>query len=324
MVKYIPEDGLVIAASQEGRAAIIALTQYRGQYYFRVDWIVPFTSQEKYGERPPLTHLMGMDVSPIQGSELPPDVPFIPRDCRELNYFCFCYRPSMMDQRSNDDDYEDDDEHDNENDNENENESENENENQNNDAPSSPPNTFNDTNLFPNIPKVYTETAYPPSPSSPSSTSTSTSTSSSLPFPPTFPERPEPDANLSKPDLSSSESEPESESESGPGNPSHTRSRTRTRTRFRSRSRMTLPELHAGASRAWAPPGGGEPCRGWRSGRRYRLLLMFEEHSVLSYEFWFDRGAGPGRGRGAGGGKDDDGGDGGGGEDSDDSGFLVV
>ncbi|KAL6236025.1 hypothetical protein BDW75DRAFT_207862 [Aspergillus navahoensis] len=173
MVKYIPEHGIVVAASQKGRAAIIALTESPtiGRT-FRVDWIVPLESQEKYGERP-LFPLLGMSVAPMQGFEIHPDVPYIPQggpghDC-EAGDMETETEPSM---------------------------------------------SANDL-LF-----QYKEV------NNPSPTSRS-----------------------------------ESEQE-----------------------HLTLPECHARATRSYQPE---ESWRGWNPSRRYRLMLMYAEHTVMSYEFWY-------------------------------------
>ncbi|RHZ58727.1 uncharacterized protein CDV56_105793 [Aspergillus thermomutatus] len=186
MVKYIPEHGIVVAASQKGRAAVIALTQSEETgLSFRVDWIVPFESQEKFGDRP-LVPLLGMSVSPVQGFEMPPDVPYIPRhvgDGKELN---FQFKDVNHD-RSN------------------------------TFAPSS--------NLEGGSRKIYA---------------------------PTFP---------SGPGLRQSAAEREQQYPS------------------------TLPECHARATRAYQPD---EHWRGWNPSRRYRLLLMYDDHTVMSYEFWYD------------------------------------
>jgi hypothetical protein len=47
----------------------------------------------------------------------------------------------------------------------------------------------------------------------------------------------------------------------------------------------TLPELHAEAFRAYYPH---ENWHGWHPSRHYRLLLIFYDHTVMSYEFWHD------------------------------------
>ncbi|KAI1951168.1 hypothetical protein LOZ39_000587 [Ophidiomyces ophidiicola] len=71
MVHQIPELGVVIAASQKGRVAIISLTQGpEGGRYMRVDNIVPFESQERLGQRP-LVQLLGIAVGPIESNLIP-------------------------------------------------------------------------------------------------------------------------------------------------------------------------------------------------------------------------------------------------------------
>ncbi|GFF40179.1 uncharacterized WD repeat-containing protein C27B12.05 [Aspergillus udagawae] len=185
MVKCIPEHGIVVAASQKGRAAVIALTQSEETgLSFRVDWIVPFESQEKFGERP-LVPLLGMSVSPIQGFEMPPDVPYIPRDVGDGKELKFQFKDVNHD-RSN------------------------------SFTPSS--------NIKGDSRKMYA---------------------------PTFP--------------------------SGPG--------LRQSPTEREQYPSTLPECHARATRAYQPE---EHWRGWNPSRRYRLLLMYDDHTVMSYEFWYD------------------------------------
>ncbi|KAF7597325.1 hypothetical protein BBP40_006265 [Aspergillus hancockii] len=180
MVKYIPEHGIVVAASQKGRAAVITLTESEtAGLAFRVDWIVPLEGQEKYGERP-LIPLLGMSVSPVQGFEMPPDVPYIPHSVSE-NDLTFHYEPL-----SQDDEYE--------------------------------------------------------TPSQRSSKSFSS---------PMF--GPGVDSNPEK----------------GQDTP------------------LTLPESHARATRAYQPE---ESWRGWNPSRRYRLLLFYADHTIMSYEFWYNWG----------------------------------
>ncbi|KAL4967373.1 uncharacterized protein BDV14DRAFT_169891 [Aspergillus stella-maris] len=184
MVKYIPEHGIVVGITQKGRAAIIALTESNTTgRAFRVDWIVPFESQEKYGERP-LLPLLGMSVAPMQGFEVPPDVPYIPRGDdnasadgdhdtgNDIHSLLFQYENTGIGTRSN----------------------------------------INN-------------------PASPLSPHTHTYTSASEKHHPT-----------------------------------------------------TIPEYHARATRAYAPE---ESWRGWNPSRRYRLLLMYIDHTVMSYEFWY-------------------------------------
>ena len=79
MAAQIPELGIVIVASQAGRVALLTLTTKRGarksrdHYAFRLDWILPFKSQE-YHELRPIGPLHGIAVSPIQGQQLRPDM----------------------------------------------------------------------------------------------------------------------------------------------------------------------------------------------------------------------------------------------------------
>ncbi|KAL4918085.1 hypothetical protein BDW62DRAFT_182330 [Aspergillus aurantiobrunneus] len=195
MVKYIPEHGIVVAVSQKGRAAIIALTESRtAGRSFRVDWIVPHESQEKYGERP-LVPLLGMSVSPMQGFEMPPDVPYVPRDSggddddKNISRLLFQYT-----------------------------------------------NSTNNTSL------------------SPSSTPGNATTND------------EEEDDEDEDDTTTTPGPEQSEPEPEPNNP------------------LTLPECHARATRAYQPQ---ESWRGWNPSRRYRLLLMYADHTVMSYEFWY-------------------------------------
>ncbi|KAJ6150978.1 hypothetical protein N7470_007572 [Penicillium chermesinum] len=86
MVKYVPELKLVIAASQKGRVAILSLTWHHEiGFAFRVDWILPFASQERRDERP-MIPLLGIAVSPMPGFEVPHDVPFIPTGQSDVSF----------------------------------------------------------------------------------------------------------------------------------------------------------------------------------------------------------------------------------------------
>ncbi|KAL4898616.1 hypothetical protein BDV59DRAFT_206912 [Aspergillus ambiguus] len=193
MVKYIPEHGIVVAASQKGRAAIITLTESKDTgLTFRVDWVVPFETQEKYGDRP-LIPLLGMTVSPIQGFEMPPDVPYIPRAVSDSN-LSFHYRHT----------------------------------------------TESDT----------------PSQSGSSG------------------HRPGDDANISSSQFSGST----------PSTPMIT-PRDGLSDNAQQQPPLTLPECHAKATRAYQPE---ESWRGWNPSRRYRLLLMYADHTLMSYEFWYN------------------------------------
>ncbi len=71
MTQYIPEIGIVVIATQIGRVAVCSLTRKgsKGPYGLRVDWILPFETQEKSGERP-LAPLLGIAVGPVQGNLL--------------------------------------------------------------------------------------------------------------------------------------------------------------------------------------------------------------------------------------------------------------
>ncbi|KAL3711035.1 hypothetical protein TMatcc_004832 [Talaromyces marneffei ATCC 18224] len=92
MVKYLPEAGIVIAATQKGRAAVITLTQVANRNYaLRINWMIPFASQEQRAERP-LAGLLGLAVSPMQGFERQPDVVHVPRGVTSHDNFSFHYR----------------------------------------------------------------------------------------------------------------------------------------------------------------------------------------------------------------------------------------
>lgn len=92
MVKYLPEAGIVIAATQKGRAAAITLTQVADQICaLRINWMIPFASQEKRAERPQVG-LLGLAVSPMQGFEQQPDVVQVPRGVTSHEDFSFHYR----------------------------------------------------------------------------------------------------------------------------------------------------------------------------------------------------------------------------------------
>ena len=70
MVTQIPELGIVIAASPVGRVALFTMTRTKGAKLCasRLDWILPFYSQEKQGLRP-RAPLLGIAVGPIQGRQ---------------------------------------------------------------------------------------------------------------------------------------------------------------------------------------------------------------------------------------------------------------
>ena len=187
MVQQIPELGLVIAASQKGRAAVISITESElTGVAFRVDWIVPFESQEKYGERP-LRNLLGMTVSPIQGFEFPPDPPYIEREAGYRSNLDFYFDIVARDEAES--------------------------------SPGSPA----DSNQEPRTPAETT----------------------------CLPIHPQDKNTPSKP---------------------HTV--------------KSVPQRHASMNQTWHPE---EPWRGWNPGRRYRLVMMYDDHTVMTYEFWYDR-----------------------------------
>ena len=79
MTHYIPDLGIVVVGNASGRAAIFTLTRKvepAGTKRFKVtekcamrlDWIVPFASQENRKERP-MELLVGVAVAPLQGGE---------------------------------------------------------------------------------------------------------------------------------------------------------------------------------------------------------------------------------------------------------------
>jgi hypothetical protein len=212
MVQYIPEHGIVVAVSQKGRAAVISLTESdEAGLAFRVDWIVPFESQEKYGDRP-LVPLLGMSVSPIQGFELPPDIPYIPRGEENLTDLAFRYR--LVTHDDDDDDISSP------------------------DTPSGHHHT-QDLNLSDD-----TQAHNPEQPNHAAAEKTTQTTTT------------DPEAS----DTESSEEHPQ-----------------------------TNAERHAWASRIYRPD---EPWRGWNKSRHYRLLLMYADHTVMTYEFWYGENTG--------------------------------
>ncbi|KAJ5972869.1 Ribonucleotide reductase transcriptional regulator CRT10 [Penicillium vulpinum] len=92
LVKYLPELGIVIAASQAGGVAIITLTwQEEIGHTFRLDWLLPFPAQEPDDDFP-TPPLMGIAASPMPGFEIPPDIPCIPRDVDPTDRLRFNHR----------------------------------------------------------------------------------------------------------------------------------------------------------------------------------------------------------------------------------------
>ncbi|EED19284.1 conserved hypothetical protein [Talaromyces stipitatus ATCC 10500] len=97
MVKYLPESGIVIAATQKGRAAVITLTQVADRNFtLRINWMIPLASQEQRAQRPEVG-LLGLGVSPMQGFEKQPDVVHVPRGVSSHEDFSFHYRSSDHD-----------------------------------------------------------------------------------------------------------------------------------------------------------------------------------------------------------------------------------
>lgn len=80
MVHQIPELGIVIAASQKGRVAVISLTEVPGKgKMFRIERILPLESQEARRLRP-LVPLLGIAVGPVENHLLPPEPEHESRD----------------------------------------------------------------------------------------------------------------------------------------------------------------------------------------------------------------------------------------------------
>jgi hypothetical protein len=73
MIAYIPSIGIIVLASQKGRAVVLSLTKFQTTYAMRIDRILPLSYQEDRMERP-FSPLLGIAVGPIQGTEhLPED-----------------------------------------------------------------------------------------------------------------------------------------------------------------------------------------------------------------------------------------------------------
>lgn len=208
MVKYIPELGIVVAASQKGRVAIITLTwQEEIGHSFRIDWILPFSSQNVDLHHPRVP-LMGIAVSPMPGFEIPQDIPCIPRNVNPKEWLQFDYRllnpeNDELSEKS---------------------------------SPEHSPYTFDPTSNHTTNPKSqYAGQSDPVSPPNVSSSSR---------------------RNIY----------PTMHSEDDGNDPI-----------------LTVPELHAYASSVYQPH---EDWHGWHPSRHYRLLLLFCNHTVISYEFW--------------------------------------
>ncbi|SMR59255.1 unnamed protein product [Zymoseptoria tritici ST99CH_1E4] len=101
MTAYIPSLGVVILASQKGRAVVLTLTKVKKSskypehlqhsayhtktdYAMRVEHILPFAEQEKRGERP-FMPLLGIAAGPMQGTE---DLPAERQRWRFMMYYC--------------------------------------------------------------------------------------------------------------------------------------------------------------------------------------------------------------------------------------------
>jgi hypothetical protein len=207
MIKYVHELGIVVAASQKGRVAIITLTwQEEIGHSFRIDWILPFSSQ-KLDFTHPRMPIMGIAVSPMPGFELPRDIPCIPRNVNPKEWLHFDYRLlSTSDGDGHFDEYD--------------------------------PNAFD---------PYFQPEPQPKSPSAGQSDPVSPNTSGPQP------------RNLY----------PEKVKREGDGDDNI--------------PTLTIPEIHAHASSIYQPK---EDWHGWHPSRHYRLLLLFCNHSVVSYEFW--------------------------------------
>ncbi|CAI7678686.1 unnamed protein product [Penicillium manginii] len=216
MVKYIPELGLVIAASQKGRVAIISLTWHEEiGSTFRLDWIVPFSTQEAEEERP-IIPLLGITVSPMPGFEIPQDVPSIPRGTDPTDWQTFNYR--ILNPDEND---------------------------------SQQPSTTSSSSTTSGKDSNSESQSYA------HSKCQNTTAESDLHSP--KPKQKTPKKTGAQPAENDAENPPLKE--------------------------LTLPESHAQASLAYRPH---EPWHGWHPSRHYRLLLLFCDHTVMSYEFWHD------------------------------------
>ncbi|CAG8266725.1 unnamed protein product [Penicillium salamii] len=248
MVKYVPELGLILAASQKGRVAVITLTwQAEIGHSFRIDWIVPFNSQGMDLSHPRVP-LMGMAVSPMPGYEQLPDIPCIPCDVNPKEWLEFDYRLLNPDQDES------------------------------SDIPSEPDSFrgFNSNTSSPkreesesgdistsddSSPHSYSNAAsHEKYEASDMSTSDKGSQQNSNPNT----DIPEPSAGQN--DSDSPEFHPSNRQSEVDDDPI-----------------LTLPELHAHASDIYQPR---ENWHGWHPSRHYRLMLLFCNHSVMSYEFW--------------------------------------
>ena len=74
MVLQIPELGIVAVGNQAGRVGLLTMTRWQQSVEsgFKIEFILPFHSQEGKGLRPERP-LLGMAIGPIQGHETRPD-----------------------------------------------------------------------------------------------------------------------------------------------------------------------------------------------------------------------------------------------------------
>ena len=97
MIIQIPELGIVAIGSQIGRVALLTMSRmtYTGQRGLRLDWILPFKSQEDANYRP-LQPLLGIAASPIQGHQSAPEpegnLPAIENESHRLTKLTTRYR----------------------------------------------------------------------------------------------------------------------------------------------------------------------------------------------------------------------------------------
>lgn len=74
MVLQIPELGVVAVGNQAGRVGLLTMTRWQQSVEsgFKIEFILPFHSQEAQGFRPERP-LLGIAIGPIQGHETRPD-----------------------------------------------------------------------------------------------------------------------------------------------------------------------------------------------------------------------------------------------------------
>lgn len=88
----IPELGVLAVGSPSGRVAVYSLFRTddsairpKGTYFMRLDWYLPFASQEDGGQRPECK-LLGLATGPMQG-QLGPARPEVGRRWRLMLYY---------------------------------------------------------------------------------------------------------------------------------------------------------------------------------------------------------------------------------------------